>query len=254
MSVDLDCVAVCDPPLVVLRVAGELNLGSGPRLRAAVLKCLADQPTAVLVDATELTVTDDIHLTVFAAVARHAAAWPSIPILVYAPPQIAASLSRLGIDRHVTLCASLSEGRVRAARRSLPASVRDRYQPTVGTIRAARHLVSHACQGWGLHQLTPVAELVATELVGNAVRHAGTPIELVITRTRWHLHLAVRDYATQRARLVGPNGEDEPGGRGLLIVEALTTSWGCTPTRDGKVTWATLPTADPHHRNQRQSY
>jgi hypothetical protein len=99
-----------------------------------------------------------------------------------------------------------------------------------------------------------VAGLVATELVGNAVRHAGTPIDLVITRTRWHLHLAVRDYAAQRARLVGSNGENEPGGRGLLIVEAFTTSWGCTPTRDGKVTWATLPTADPHRRNQRPFY
>jgi hypothetical protein len=32
-----------------------------------------------------------------------------------------------------------------------------------------------------------------------------------------------------------------PGGRGLIIVEALAASWGCTPVRDGKLTWATLP-------------
>jgi anti-anti-sigma regulatory factor/anti-sigma regulatory factor (Ser/Thr protein kinase) len=242
MNGDLTCVAVGDPPLVVLRVAGELNLGSGPGLRAAVLKCLADQPAAILVDAEALTVADDIYLTVFAAVARHAAAWPSIPILVCASPQVAASLLRLGIDRHVTLCASLREGRVRAARRTLPPRVRDRYLPTPGTAGTARRLVNQVCRSWGLSRLVPVAELVVTELVSNAIRHAGTGIELVITRGGRHLHLAVRDYAPEPARLVGSSGVDEPGGRGLLIVEAFTTSWGCTPTRDGKVTWATLPT------------
>jgi anti-anti-sigma regulatory factor/anti-sigma regulatory factor (Ser/Thr protein kinase) len=243
MNGDLECVAVCDPPVMVLRVAGELNLCSAPRFRAAMLKCLADQPTAVLVDAEALSVADDIHLTVFAAVARYAAAWPSIPILVCAPaPLVAAALTRLGIDRHVTVCASLHEGRVRAARRTLPTRIRDRYLPTVGAVGTARHLVIQVCQGWGLSRLAPVAGLVVTELVGNAVRHAGTAIDLVITRTSRHLHLAVRDYVCEPARLVGASGEDEPGGRGLLIVEALTTSWGCTPTRDGKVTWATLPT------------
>lgn len=245
MGGDLTCVAVGDPPLVVLRVAGELHLGSGPLFRAAMLKCLVDQPAAVLVDAEALTVADDIHLTVFAAVARHAAAWPSIPILVSASPRVAASLIRLGIDRHVTLCAGLAEGRARAARRTLPARVRDRYLPTVEAIGTARRLVHQVCQGWGLDRLAPAAGLVATELVGNAVRHAGTAIDLVVTRTGRHLHLAVRDYAPEPARLVGPNGEDEPGGRGLLIVEAFTTSWGCTPTRDGKVTWATLPRPVP---------
>jgi hypothetical protein len=82
---------------------------------------------------------------------------------------------------------------------------------------------------------------VATELVGNAVRHARTPIDLAITRTHRYLHLAVRDYASQPPRLLGPN-DGKHGGHGLVIVEAFTTCWGFTPTSDGKVTWATLPT------------
>jgi hypothetical protein len=78
-------------------------------------------------------------------------------------------------------------------------------------------------------------------LVSNAVRHAGTPIEVVVARTGRYVHLAVRDYVSRPARLLGSAGEDVPGGRGLLIVDAFTSCWGCTPTRDGKVTWATLP-------------
>jgi len=238
---NLKCAPARDPSLVVLRLVGELNLASGPGFRARMLKSLADQPTAVLVDAAALTVADDIHLTVFVAVARHAAAWPSIPIVVCTPPpQVAKSLVRLGIDRHVLICASLDEGRIRAAGRTLPATVRDRFLPSVVTVGVARSLVEEVCGRWGLSHLAPTAGLVVTELVSNAVLHARTPIELVITRASRQLHLAVRDYAAQAARLVGPDGEGEPGGRGLLIVDALTTSWGCTPTRDGKVTWASL--------------
>jgi anti-anti-sigma regulatory factor/anti-sigma regulatory factor (Ser/Thr protein kinase) len=241
MTGDLQCVAASDPTLALLSVAGELNLSSGPRLRAALLKCLADQPTAVLVDVAALTVADDVHLTLFAAVARHAAAWPSIPILVCTPPaQVAASLRGLGIDRHVTICASLSEGRTRAAGRKLPTRIRDQFAPTLGSVGAARHLVADVCRRWGLSLLAPAAGLVVTELVSNAVRHAGTPIEVVMTRTGRYVHLAVRDYVSRPARLLGPAGEDAPGGRGLLIVDAFTTCWGSTPTRDGKVTWATL--------------
>jgi anti-anti-sigma regulatory factor/anti-sigma regulatory factor (Ser/Thr protein kinase) len=243
MAMDLKCVAVSDPPVVVLRATGQLNLSSAPVFRAAMLKCLTDQPTAVLVDAEGLTVADDIHLKVFAAVARHAAAWPSIPILVCAArPQVTAALTRLSIDRHVTVCASALEGRVWAASRPLPNKIHDRYLPTVAATGTARRLVHDACRRWGMSELAPVAGLVVTELVGNAVRHARTPVDLAITRTQRYLHLAVRDYAHQPARLVGPSEEDHPGGRGLLLVEAFTTCWGCIPTRDGKVTWATLPT------------
>jgi anti-sigma regulatory factor (Ser/Thr protein kinase) len=83
---------------------------------------------------------------------------------------------------------------------------------------------------------------VATELVGNAVRHGGgTGIEVILTRLRQQLYLAVRDFSHRRPRRVGPSGEAEPGGRGLLVVEALTSHWGYTLTHDGKVVWATMP-------------
>ena len=52
------------------------------------------------------------------------------------------------------------------------------------------------------------------------------------------MHVAVRDGSAEVPRIREP-GDDEHG-RGLRIVEALSTAWGSTPTRDGKVVWATL--------------
>jgi anti-sigma regulatory factor (Ser/Thr protein kinase) len=84
------------------------------------------------------------------------------------------------------------------------------------------------------------AELIVSELVTNTVRHARTRADLSLTRTARNLHLAVRDYSPDPARLVGPPDPARPGGRGLLIVAAMATNWGSIPTGDGKVTWASL--------------
>jgi anti-anti-sigma regulatory factor len=243
MSASLVCESSVDPPLVVVRVAGHLTLATVPQVRTAVLKALVEEPQAVLLDVRELVLIDDVHLTVLIALARHAAAWPSIPILLCGPgPTVTAGVARLAVDRHVIVCRDLDEGRRRAAERPLPARIVQTFPPLPNSSVQARGITTEACRTWGLAHLGPSAELVVTELVSNAIRHARTTFSLTITRTDRSLHLAVRDYASRLARLVGPDGEEEPGGRGLIIVEALTTGWGCTPTRDGKVTWATMST------------
>jgi anti-anti-sigma regulatory factor/anti-sigma regulatory factor (Ser/Thr protein kinase) len=241
MNAPLVCESSADPPLMVVRAAGHLNLATAPQLRATMLKALAEQPQAVLLDARALILTDDVHLTVLIALARHAAAWPSIPIMLCGSgPQVAAGVARLAIDRHVIMCATLDEGRRRAAERPLPARIIHTFAPFPDSTIGARRIIVDACHAWRMTHIMSSAELVVTELVSNAVRHAGTPFDLSVSRIDRNLHLAVRDYATPLARVIGPVGEAEPGGRGMLIVDALTTSWGCTPTRDGKVTWATM--------------
>jgi anti-anti-sigma regulatory factor len=241
MSAALVCESSVDPPLVMVRVTGQLSLATVPQIRMAVLKAIAEEPQAILLDVRGLTLIDDVHLTAFIALARHAAAWPSIPILLCGPtPAVTAGVLRLAIDRHVIMCAGLDEGRRRALDRPLPDRVVHTFSPLPETAAQARGVTVDACHAWRLAHLAPSAELVVTELVSNAVRHARTTFNLTITRTDRKLHLAVRDYATPLARLVGPADETEPGGRGLLIVEALSTWWGCTPTRDGKVTWVTM--------------
>ena len=85
---------------------------------------------------------------------------------------------------------------------------------------------------------------MVSELATNCMLHA---------RSDFSLHLfvdggCVRVEATDRA----PGGlsarqysSTATTGRGLRIVESLSTSWGVAPTADGKTVWALLPLEDP---------
>src|SRR3954467_4999598 len=81
--------------LTVVAVRGLLDLRGTAGLRTALLKCLAEQPDALLVDAAGLELVDQTPLAVFMAVARQAARWPGTPLLICAPsPNVAALLAR----------------------------------------------------------------------------------------------------------------------------------------------------------------
>jgi anti-anti-sigma regulatory factor len=235
----LRCTTAHEPPLALLRADGRLSLRTAAQLRRGLLRCLAEQPIAVLVDATSLTVEEDLSLTAFMAAARHAAAWPGVPVLVCAPSRdMRAALRRLGADRHLRLCADVDHGRTTATRRELPAQVRDSLPAGAASLPAARTLVAGACERWRLPVVAGPARAVTTELVNHAVPHAGSPIELTVTRGHRYLHLAVRDYHRPRSRF--RPAQPGSGTRGLPLVEAVSSSWGCTLLPDGKVTWASL--------------
>ena len=238
----MKCTFDANSPVAVITIGGELDLAGTAILRAAVLKCLAAQPQAVLIDAERLAVADDIHLTALAAAARHAAGWPSIPVLLCAPsPAVATAAHRSGIDRLVILCSSVADGHRRVARRTLPPRVSETYPPVPRSVLLARVLVTDTCRVWELPVVLSHAEIIVSELMANVVRHARTQSRLVVSQFARNLHLAVRDRSPELARLAGPVGTDAESGRGLLLVDTLATHWGCTPTADGKVTWATLP-------------
>jgi anti-sigma regulatory factor (Ser/Thr protein kinase) len=58
--------------------------------------------------------------------------------------------------------------------------------------------VRSACNDWGITGIASEAALVATELVANAVEHAGTACRLRIGLDERGLHLAVRDQRPDR--------------------------------------------------------
>ena len=118
--------------------------------------------------------------------------------------------------------------------------MRAKLQPMVDATAAARHLVDRACRSWGVARLADLAELIVTELVSNGVRHARTELEVRVGLRRQQLHLSVRD-GSPKLPVRGTAGDTlAESGRGLLVIEALTHRWGCTPVPDGKVVWATL--------------
>jgi anti-sigma regulatory factor (Ser/Thr protein kinase) len=84
------------------------------------------------------------------------------------------------------------------------------------------------------------AQLVASELVTNAVVHAGTMIDLTLRLAPPLLHIAVRDGDAGKAQLSGITDESSETGRGLLLVDALAVTWGNFLPNTGKVVWATV--------------
>ncbi|MFJ6013226.1 SpoIIE family protein phosphatase [Streptomyces sp. NPDC092952] len=102
---------------------------------------------------------------------------------------------------------------------------------------AARQL-----RAWGLEELVFTTELVLSELVTNAIRHAGGPVEVRLIRAK-QLTCEVSDPSATQPRMRRALLTDE-GGRGLYLVAQLTTRWGSRYTRRGKTIWAEQPIPD----------
>jgi anti-sigma regulatory factor (Ser/Thr protein kinase) len=91
-------------------------------------------------------------------------------------------------------------------------------------------------RAWGLDEAAFVTGLVVSELVTNAIRHAGSPIQLRLIRDRT-LICEVSDGTSTAPHLRRGPALDE-GGRGLLLVSRLTQRWGTRQTPAGKIIWA----------------
>ena len=108
-------------------------------------------------------------------------------------------------------------------------------RPRHETPGRARRLAAHALRRWGLEELSETTELMVSELVTNAIRHATRPVTLRLVRTsRLRCEVGDDSPALPRARRAGP--EDEQG-RGLQIVARCADDWGATRLGAGKVVW-----------------
>ncbi|WP_260470986.1 SpoIIE family protein phosphatase, partial [Streptomyces sp. RP5T] len=106
-------------------------------------------------------------------------------------------------------------------------------------VSRSRAAVTEQLAAWGLDELSFTVELVASELVTNAIRHATGPVQLRLLRDR-ALICEVSDGSGTSPRLRRARTEDE-GGRGLFLVAQLTERWGTRYTSDGKIIWTELP-------------
>ncbi|WP_354642909.1 ATP-binding protein [Kitasatospora camelliae] len=95
-----------------------------------------------------------------------------------------------------------------------------------------------------------VGELLLTELVTNAVRHACVPPgRLIFARfalTSGLLRIEVHDASSELPVIKTADGDDEAG-RGLCLVEQLSTAWGCHLREGGigKAVWCLVSPATP---------
>lgn len=165
-----------------------------------------------------------------------------------------ASCQRFERDRIVVDVAS-SPDALRLERRGTPDArrCRDLFRlPAHGSsVADARHRVRARLREWETDEgLRDDAEMIVSELFTNAVMHTGS--EFITcgmgydgTRLRLEVSDQGRAPTAPRPRAAGV---DEEGGRGLLLVGALSQAWGVRPTDDGggRVVWAELgPGAPP---------
>jgi serine phosphatase RsbU (regulator of sigma subunit) len=120
--------------------------------------------------------------------------------------------------------------------------------------REARRLVIKPLEKWQLDTFVPITQLLASELVTNAIRYAegSVTLRLICEDT---LVCEVADSSPALPRLWDAAGDDERG-RGLQIVSRLSHRWGSRRTPTGKVVWCEqqIPRPEPGATLSRAPY
>ncbi|MFI9246018.1 SpoIIE family protein phosphatase [Streptomyces sp. NPDC053086] len=103
-------------------------------------------------------------------------------------------------------------------------------------VARARRLVRERLLDWGLPQTVETAELLVSEVVTNAIRHAeGDRIGLRVVRTDALLFEVTDDEPALPAMIAA--GPDDESGRGLRVVSRLAREWGASATGHRKTVW-----------------
>lgn len=235
-------VDVGDEATIVTPV-GVFGVSTAGKLRTVLLRCIAQQPAAVIVDLGMMYVQAPANLSMFAVVARRRADLTGVRLLLVAgPPAQHNSLETRSVARFVcvypTVDAALASVRHPSsrhfARRTVGRRVRD-----LGSIRC---LVSDVCAQWACESIAEDAQSVTHELVSNALRHARTDADVRLHLRRRTFLIAVSDGDPRPPTLVpvDPASDPRTDRYGLVIVDALARHWGTTPLADGKLVWAAL--------------
>jgi serine phosphatase RsbU (regulator of sigma subunit)/anti-sigma regulatory factor (Ser/Thr protein kinase) len=149
-------------------------------------------------------------------------------------PRVAQLMTEDHADDDVTLLAVAVTSATRTQRAAAPLPA-DPRAPS-----AARRFLRDTLADWGVDDDTmEAAELCVSELVTNAVIHTGTSSEVTAQLDPDFLTVTVRDSGGIGAvrRVEAPEDPLMISGRGLGLVEALTTAWSAEHGADGTTVW-----------------
>ncbi|MEV5414013.1 ATP-binding protein [Thermopolyspora sp. NPDC052614] len=131
------------------------------------------------------------------------------------------------------------------AKRTVESYLGERRFPRKPSVAgSARTFIRDLLTDWDAPDSVETAELLVSELVGNAIRYGGGAlfdhIHLVATRVGPNLYVDVHDGNPE---LPEPREIDDPmavSGRGLFLVRSLAVDYGAYTTANGKSVWFTL--------------
>jgi len=112
-------------------------------------------------------------------------------------------------------------------------------------VRHARRFTRRTLRTWGATDEIDAALLVVSELVTNALVHTDGQVRLDLTLVNHRLRIAVADSSARSPIKPTSIGWEATGGRGILLVEAMSAGWGTVPVSGGKQVWAEVVLEHP---------
>ncbi|MGW0997160.1 ATP-binding SpoIIE family protein phosphatase [Streptomyces sp. NPDC002523] len=119
------------------------------------------------------------------------------------------------------------------------------HRHDLAAVRKVRGFLRDHAHDWGWDAVLDELELATTELVTNALIHADSEVDVRLREYPERLRVEVRDFDPRPpipapVLAQAPAGTESEHGRGLLIVDALASSWGNSPSGRGKSVWFEL--------------
>ncbi|MEU2782619.1 MULTISPECIES: SpoIIE family protein phosphatase [Streptomyces] len=119
------------------------------------------------------------------------------------------------------------------------------FEPVGRSVASARSFVRDTLQGWGFADIVDDAVVLTSELVTNAVVHAGTSADVLCLRSEDGVRIEVADRYPEReiplqGSPVNMGSPDREGGRGLQLCAALAGRWGVDYSPTHKQVWFQL--------------
>lgn len=247
MSADPACALTITAEAVgdatVLVAEGVLDTSTYQSLRDNIIKAALDEPAAVVVDVSDLSVPAESAWVVFTSARWHVTRWPEVPItLVCEHVAGRSAITRNGVARYVPVCITVDE-----AMAALSSDAPWRHRRRVGaslpadlsSLRRSRDLVEQWLTAWSHADLIPAAKVVVTTFVENVLQHTDSEPAIRLESNGSAITVAVADGSREPPSLSeNSTASDRP--TGLKIVAALSRMWGNAPTPAGKTVWAVL--------------
>jgi anti-sigma regulatory factor (Ser/Thr protein kinase) len=114
------------------------------------------------------------------------------------------------------------------------------------SVRIARAFVAHAMEEWRADVDRAAVEVATSEIVTNAIRHAGSPVKVTVRLVDDIVRVDIAD-GSRVLPVVRHVSPDTTSGRGMNIVEAVTDDWGVeVDDTGGKAVWFTVGAHSDH--------
>lgn len=109
-------------------------------------------------------------------------------------------------------------------------------------VKTARGFVDDSLRAWGLEEMSEDLQLVASEVVTNALIHAGSDVDVRLRAFGDNIRMEVRDSDSDPPvpsafSLTEEGSSQAESGRGLFLVDALASAWNSSPNGRGKTVW-----------------